>query len=351
MRYNSVAVEEDSELKKLVPLAIYRPVLKTQTELGTPETLFFEFLKEYASKSINLREGQRTSAFKKKMLGDFFEFLRDESKEKYSVTILEFLRSSETIFEQKRYFLCRMDFAANTDLYETAKKSNKPEWVRECLVGEWTSDPAQTMRSSLVTIETLMNEYFGNDSETEGTFRQEFEMIKSAVESKEICKRTQGTNRHGHCMENPFPGPIGYTDSYKSELERRTGRKLNGYVLQKVENMKRYSTLYKEAMEVLNLSADRSFLISVVQHYEDPNCFEIFRSVVFGLFYEKITEKLQELGHSASDSLTQFEELTKITEKEQKEWFHLKIGKKNNLKTIFNLKTQKIRRMVSRAFG
>jgi hypothetical protein len=66
MRYNSVAVEEGSELKQKVPFATFRPVLKTESEVGSLESLMFSFLKSSCSKIISEKEQFRTTEFKNK---------------------------------------------------------------------------------------------------------------------------------------------------------------------------------------------------------------------------------------------------------------------------------------------
>jgi len=56
--------------------------------------------------------------------------------------------------------------------------------------------------------------------------------------------------------------------------------------------MKRYTNLYSEVMKVLDESKDRGLVTMIVDYYQDPNNFEIFRSAIFSIFYEKITQSL-----------------------------------------------------------
>lgn len=311
MRYHSVVVDENSELKKRSPFTLYRPVLKTEQEVGSLESLLFSFLKSRCAKIIAQKEQDRATEFKNKQIMQFFKFLKNPESALSIENVRKFLKQLCIVFGGKKYILNRIDLCIDPDFYAICQKLNKIEILKEFLIGDWATEQPQCLKKFIPVIEHMIRSYFLKDDHSNSEKpekeqdndgfaiigesaenRYDFNInilkdIKEAIGSKMVCKRTSGYNRHGHSAQNPFPGSAGWSEQYEAAL--RKGCSVEGTQKKReLMNMKRFTTLYQELMQKICGKNDRLFIESLIQIYTDPNCFHIFQHSVFTLLYDDL---------------------------------------------------------------
>ena len=396
-RYNSVQVEKESELKKKVPSALYRPVIKAQQEIGSCESLLLEYLKTRYSGVLSERETRRTTEIKSGIITKFFRFLDDAEDSLTIQEVSEYLKNSFVLFEGRKFSLNRTDLAIEPDFYRKCAKKNRLFVIQEYLVGDWISDAASSVKSYIVTIEYMITQHFlkkeidavksteevkeavdqdedkddefvivGDDDQNTKTNAETWTVtedmskknlailaeILGTIGALEICKRIDGINRHGHCAENPFPGATGYSEKYYSLLKSKRGQshQFTGFLARKLENMKLYTKLYEELRQVLDDPLDLRFLKDLAIQYLDPNLFPIIKCATFYVFYDKLMQYNCDLD---------YEILCRIGEKTQNEWsiitpamfVGLKNSRPKNNTTVQSYGKGKIGRLIRTIYG
>ena len=90
-------------------------------------------------------------------------------------------------------FLHRTDVPELLDVMDTNKL---PTLGAALILSDWTTMPPCALSRHLNTFKSMFE-----------ALPDLWEEVQGALMAKAICKRTSGSNRHGHCAANPFPGP------------------------------------------------------------------------------------------------------------------------------------------------
>ncbi|KAJ3213917.1 hypothetical protein HDU67_002323 [Dinochytrium kinnereticum] len=110
---------------------------------------------------------------------------------------------------------------------------------------DWTSEPPTQLRRHFPEIEEILSPHISSET---------LELIRHSLSAREICQRPT-PNRHGHTIDNPFPGVYGWTEDYASKrLAVNPGK------LRIIQLMKKFTETRKRVEELEDVEARRQCL-------------------------------------------------------------------------------------------
>ncbi|KXS22289.1 hypothetical protein M427DRAFT_141809 [Gonapodya prolifera JEL478] len=129
------------------------------------------------------------------------------SAEKEASIVAQMREKLTTTVLGREFKLSRMDVP---DLLTRVPKEKMDTVGKILVLGGWTTmEPSSLRRSYKVILELF-----------EGCESQD--AIKEALLKTMTCKRESGPNRHGHSLEFPWPGPLGWTKEYQEARLKAT---------------------------------------------------------------------------------------------------------------------------------
>eukprot|EP00668_Euglena_longa_P009414 GGOE01011359.1.p1 GENE.GGOE01011359.1~~GGOE01011359.1.p1 ORF type:complete len:1039 (+),score=293.62 GGOE01011359.1:27-3119(+) len=150
------------------------------------------------------------------------------------------------------------------------------------LLDRWTSLPPSALRRHL----PLLRNHFESNSALQ-------EEITAALNAAAICMRMAGTNRHGHCSTNPFPGSDGWTPEY-AEKRKDSGKRR---VEDKLADMEAFTAFAEEARRWAESTPFRCFIQQQLAT-KTPKCLPVLRSLF------AVVQDLQEVRLKGAASTT-----------------------------------------------
>lgn len=208
----------------------------------------------------------------------------------------ELARLSYEILGKKYYILGRMDAIDVLGLVYQNEAKLKYLGVA-LLIGKWTSEPSCQLRRFLGEIEIKYKKYPDLVS-----------LLKEEISKEAVCNRPpEKPNRHGHHVENRFPGIMGWTQEYNDKIKCV---KKNS-VETKLSKMKEYTNYYDKLTAELKdpdckLGNNRKNLIFFLMNYvTDLSQLNTFYAIIENIrkkpsidelrWDQNVNEKIQEL--------------------------------------------------------
>lgn len=137
-----------------------------------------------------------------------------------------------------------------------------PSLLRMLVLGPWCTQPAQVFKRS-----EMMQQLCAH-------FGSECDDVVAAIKGREVCNRTIGYNRHGHCANMPFPGADGWTEEYAAARLAAVAHKPRHQrvkVRTTIAAMKQYKAMAEWAMQAAGGDAEMAAAVAaVLSQEEDP---------------------------------------------------------------------------------
>jgi len=135
-----------------------------------------------------------------------------------------------------------------------------PSLLRMLVLGPWCTQPAQVFKRS-----EMMQQLCAH-------FGSECDDLVAAIKGREVCNRTVGYNRHGHCADMPFPGSDGWTEEYAAARVAAVAHKPRHQrvkVYSTIAAMKQHKAMAEWAMQAAGEDAEMVAAVAGVLSQED----------------------------------------------------------------------------------